>query len=72
MLEWFNAQEATVKVAIIGLCSAVLVAIITGAFSLSGKKGNSQKSSTYTVNQSATGQNNTQIGVQNNFKEEDK
>lgn len=38
MLEWFNAQDSTIKGAIIGLCSAVLVAIITGVFSLLGKK----------------------------------
>lgn len=72
MLEWFNAQDSTVKGAIIGLCSAVLVAIITGVFSLLGEKSDSKKSSTYTVNQTATDQNNTQIGIQNNFKKDDK
>lgn len=71
MLEWFTAQTVEVKVAIITGCFGILVAIITGIFSLLGKKGKSKTTPTYTVNQTATGNNNTQIGIQNNFKKDE-
>lgn len=68
MFEWFVAQTGEVKAAIITGCFGILVAIITGVFSLLGKKNKSKTTPTYTVNQTATGNNNTQIGIQNNFK----
>lgn len=71
MLEWFTAQAGEVKVAIITGCFGILVAIITGIFSLLGKKDKSKTTPTYTVNQTATGNNNTQIGIQNNFKKDE-
>lgn len=70
MVEWFTAQAVEIKVAIITCCGGILVAIITGVFSILGKKGKSKTSSTYTVNQTVTGENNTQIGIQNNFKKD--
>lgn len=71
MMEWFVAQTDEVKAAVIAGCVAILVAIINGGVSLLGKKGKSKPTSTYTVNQTATGSNNTQIGIQNNFKKDE-
>lgn len=71
MLQWFVEQDPTVKAAVIAGCVAILVAIINGAFSLLGKKNKSEKTPTYTVNQTATGNKNTQIGIQNNYKKDE-
>lgn len=71
MLQWFAEQDSAVKVAIITFCGTVLAAVIAGIFSLLGKKGKSKTTPTYTVNQTATGNNNTQIGIQNNFKKDE-
>ena len=67
-MEWFLALDTTVQVAVIGLCSAVLVAIIKGIFSIVGKK-KERDSTTTVINQSSSGKHNTFIGVQNNKKE---
>ena len=67
MLEWFAEQDTTIKVAIIGACGTVLAAIIAGIFNLFNKKSKAKENSTYIVNQTATDQNNTQIGIQNNY-----
>lgn len=71
LFEWFVEQTGEVKAAIVTGCSGILVAIITGLFSLLGKKNKSKTTPTYTVNQTATGNNNTQIGIQNNFKKDE-
>lgn len=71
MLQWFTEQDSAIKVAIIGSCGTVLAALIAGIFSLLGKKDKSKTTPTYTVNQTATGNNNTQIGIQNNFKKDE-
>lgn len=71
MLQWFAEQDPAVKAAVIALCGTVLAAVIAGIFSLLGKKGKSKTTPTYTVNQTATGNNNTQIGIQNNFKKDE-
>lgn len=71
MLQWFAEQDPTVKAAVIALCGTVLAALIAGIFSLLGKKGKSKTTPTYTVNQTATGNNNTQIGIQDNFKKDE-
>lgn len=71
MLQWFAEQDSTVKVAIITFCGTVSAALITGIFSLLGKKNKSKTTPTYTVNQTATGTNNTQIGIQDNFKKDE-
>ena len=71
MLQWFIEQDPAVKAAVIAGCVAILVAIINGIFSLLGKMEKSKTTPTYTVNQTATGNNNTQIGIQNNFKKDE-
>lgn len=71
MLQWFAEQDPTVKAAVIGLCGTVLAALIAGISSLLGKKDKSKTTPTYTVNQTATGNNNTQIGIQNSFKKDE-
>lgn len=71
MLQWFIEQDPAVKAAVIAGCVAILVAIINGIFSLLGKKDKSKTTPTYTVNQTATGNNNTQIGIQNSFKKDE-
>lgn len=72
-MNWFLSLDKTVQAALIGLCSAVLVAIITGVFSLLGKarkeKTGEKQSTTTTINQSSSGSYNTFIGIQNNGKE---
>lgn len=71
MLEWFVVQTDEVKAAVIAGCVAILVALINGVFSLVGKKNKSKTTPAYTVNQTSTGNNNTQIGIQNNFKRDE-
>lgn len=71
MLQWFTEQDPAVKAAVIAGCFGILTAIITGIFSLLGKKRKSKTTPTYTVNQTATGNNNTQIGIQNSFKKDE-
>lgn len=71
MLQWFIEQDPAVKAAVIAGFVAILVAIINGIFPLLGKKEKSKTTPTYTVNQTATGNNNTQIGIQNNFKKDE-
>lgn len=71
MLQWFTEQDPAVKAAVITGCFTILVAIIKVIFSLLGKKNKSKTAPTYRVNQTATGNNNTQIGIQNNFKKGD-
>lgn len=51
-------------IAIIGAVGVALAAIITGLFSLLKKENINKKT---TINQK--GKNNTQIGIQNNYKE---
>lgn len=71
MLQWFTEQDPVVKAAIIALCGTVLAALIAGIFSLLAKKEKDKANPTYTVKQTATGNNNTQIGIQNNFKRDE-
>ena len=75
-MEWFLRLDTTVQVAIIGLCSAVLAAIINGIFSIVRKKKNNNSKKTdiaiTTINQSSSGKHNTFIGIQNNKKERER
>lgn len=71
ILQWLAAQADQVKAAIINCIGGIWGNIITGIFSLLGKKDKSKTAPTYTINQTATGNNNTQIGIQNNFKKDE-
>lgn len=71
ILQWFAAQADQVKAAIINCMGSIWGNMITGVCSFLGKKGKSKTTPTYTVNQTATGNNNTQIGIQNNFKKDE-
>lgn len=53
-------------IAIIGAIGVILSAIIAGVFSLLKKNNSKDK---IVVEQKQKGNNNTQIGVQNNYKE---
>lgn len=72
-MKWFLELDITVQVAIIGLCSATLVAIVNGIFSIIGKKKNNNSGkvdvAATIINQSSSGKHNTFIGIQNNKKE---
>lgn len=76
MLELFLSLDKTVQVAIIALCSAVLVAIINGLFSVLNncKKKNQQADTTtadeVTITQTSNGHHNTFVGIQNIGKDE--
>lgn len=75
-MEFFLGLDKTVQVAIIGLISAVSVAIITGIFSwLSNRKKSKEQAPTTqsnktSIKQSSSGHNNTFIGIQNNGKDD--
>ena len=74
MLEFFLGLDATMQVAIISLCGAVIVAIINGFFQLisSRKKNDSDKqvapNEKTIISQNINGHHNTVIGIQNNKK----
>lgn len=72
MIDWFEKLTVTNQIAIIvaGIAagSGIIVAIINGLFSVLSKKKN-DKSSKYTINQTAHG-HATQIGVQVNHEKE--
>lgn len=75
-MDWLNAQDPTVKVAIIGVIGTISAAIIAGIFSLLSNRKKSDKSAAnnkapHTINQTSSGIGNTQIGIQNNYYEED-
>ena len=53
-------------VAIIAAIGVVVAAVVTGIFSLIKKDAST--SSTYNIKQSQKGKDNTQIGIQNNYK----
>lgn len=75
MLNWFLQQDPTVKAAIIAGGATIVVALIKGAFKLieicitNRKKKSEAQSDSVNISQTATGNNNTFIGVQNNGKE---
>lgn len=75
MFNWFLQQDSTVKAAIITGGTAIVVALIGGAFKLielcitNRKKKREGQSNGVNISQTATGNNNTFIGVQNNRKE---
>lgn len=75
MLNWFLQQDSTVKAAIIGGGATIVVALIGGAFKLieicitNRKKKVEAQNDSVNISQTATGNNNTFIGVQNNGKE---
>ena len=75
MFKWFLQQDSTVKAAIITGGTAIVVALIGGAFKLielcitNRKKKREAQSNGVNISQTATGNNNTFIGVQNNRKE---
>lgn len=69
MIDFFCSLDKTVQVALIALCSAVLVAIINGIFSILNSKKSKLKDSTksgkVSITQTANGRHNTVIGIQN-------
>ncbi len=60
-------MDKEIVVAIIGTAAVILGTVITGIFSLASKPKQSQNSNNVEVKQTQNGQNNTQIGVQNNY-----
>ena len=73
MVDFFLSLDKTVQVALIALCSAVLVAIINGIFSILNNKKSKLKDSTesdkVSITQTANGHHNTFIGIQNPGKD---
>lgn len=75
MLNWFLQQDSTIKAAIIAGAATIVVALIGGVFKLielyitNQKKKSEVQSNGVNISQTATGNNNTFIGVQNNRKE---
>ena len=63
-------MDTEIIVAIIAAGGVVLAAIITGIFNLLKKDSSSPNGTN--VRQSQKGKNNTQIGIQNTYKDEDK
>ncbi len=67
MIDWFMnlnaANKITIIVAIITACGGIIVAIINGIFNVFSDKKKDNKTSKYSINQTAY-DNGTQIGVQ--------
>lgn len=64
-------MSENVVIAIIGASGAVLAAIIAGFFSLTKHSQAKEFDKKVKIHQSARGNNNTQIGIQNNIKKDD-
>ena len=70
MLDWFKNLDPVVQGAIISGVVAIIVAVITGIFSLI-KKSKDSKSSTIIKQKQGVGNKGTQIGIQNNYGSSD-
>lgn len=74
MIDWFMnltvANQITIIVAVIAAGGGIIVAIINGIFNVFPAKKKDDKTSKYSINQTAY-DNGTQIGVQINDKKED-
>lgn len=72
MINWFGQQDPVVQAAIITAIASIVVALIPGIFKLievrrlDREKKNESRGSVINITQSATGKNNTFIGIQNN------
>jgi len=70
MLDWFKNLDPVVQGAIISGVVAIIVAVITGIFSLIKKRKDS-KCSTIIKQKQGIRNNGTQIGIQNNYGSSD-
>ena len=66
MLDWIKSLDPVVQGAIISGIVAIIVAVITGGFSLI-KRNKDSKNNTVIKQRQGIGNKGTQIGIQNNY-----
>ena len=69
-MEWLMNLNPTVLAALIAAIASVIVTLIKVIIPLFKKSENNSTKATSSINQTVTGNGNTEIGVQNNMKGE--